>query len=144
MARDVSVVQVTPAMEDYLKGIYHLWGEAGPVTTQRLAEELVVSSPSVTNMVKRLHELGLAHHTRYQGVKLTAKGEQVALAVIRRHRLIERYLVESLGFPLDEAHGEAERLEHHVSVALQARLDAALGYPGPDPNDARLSRTHLQ
>ena len=132
VARDVSGVQVTPAMEDYLKGIYRLWSEAGPVTTQRLAEALVVASPSATNMVKRLHELGLAQHTRYQGVELTAEGERVALDVIRRHRLIERYLVESLGFPLDEAHGEAERLEHHVSAALQERLDAALGYPWSD------------
>ena len=127
-------IHVTPAMEDYLKAAYSLRDEAGPVTTQRLAEELSVSSPSVTNMIKRLHELGLVRHTRYRGVELTKKGEQVALEVVRHHRLLELYLVDILGFPWDEAHAEAECLEHHVSEKMEARIDAALGHPTRDPH----------
>lgn len=125
---------VTPAMQDYLKAIYHLRDGTGLVTTQRLAEALDISSPSVTNMVKRLHELGLARHTRYQGVELTESGQQVALEVIRHHRLLELYLVDVLGFPWDEAHAEAECLEHYVSEKMEARIAAALGDPTRDPH----------
>ncbi len=122
------------AMEDYLKAAYRLRQEGGAVTTQRLAEELGVSSPSVTNMVKRLDELGLLRHTRYQGAELTAAGERIALEVVRRHRLLERYLSEALGFPWDAAHAEADRLEHHISEEMEARMDAALGHPTHDPH----------
>ena len=125
---------VTQAMEDYLKAIYQLRDEAGQVTTQRLAEALGVSGPSVTNMVKRLHELRLLRHTRYHGVELTETGEKIALEVIRHHRLLELYLVESLGFGWDEVHAEAERLEHHVSEEMEARIDSALGFPTLDPH----------
>ena len=125
--------QVTPAMQDYLKAVYRL-RDAGPVTTQRLADELGVSGPSVTNMVKRLDELGLLRHARYHGVELTPGGERVALEVVRHHRLLEQYLVQTLGFGWDEVHAEAERLEHHLSEALEARLDAALGHPTVDPH----------
>jgi len=125
---------VTPAMQDYLKAIYHLRDGTGLVTTQRLAEALDISSPSVTNMVKRLHELGLARHTRYQGVELTESGQQVALEVIRHHRLLELYLVDVLGFPWDEAHAEAECLEHYVSKEMEERIDVALGHPTRDPH----------
>ncbi len=127
-------IHVTPAMEDYLKAAYCLRDEAGPVTTQRLAGELGVSSPSVTNMIKRLHELGLARHTPYRGVELTETGEQVALEVVRHHRLLELYMVKVLGFPWDEAHAEAEHLEHHVSEKMEARIDVALGHPTRDPH----------
>ncbi len=125
---------VTPAMQDYLKAIYHLQDGTGLVTTQHLAEALDISSPSVTNMVKRLHELGLARHTRYQGVELTESGQQVALEVIRHHRLLELYLVDVLGFPWDEAHAEAECLEHYVSEEMEERIDVALGHPTRDPH----------
>jgi len=129
-----SSIDVTPAMEDYLKAAYCLRNEAGPVTTQRLAGALGVSSPSVTNMVKRLHELGLARHTRYRGVELTETGKQVAIEVVRHHRLLELYLVKALGFPWDEAHAEAEHLEHHISEEMEARIDAVLGRPEHDPH----------
>ena len=125
---------VTQAMEDYLKAIYHLRDVAGQVTTQRLADALGVSGPSVTNMVKRLHELRLLRHTRYHGVELTETGEKIALEVIRHHRLLELYLVESLGYPWDAVHDEAERLEHHVSEEMEARMDSALGFPTLDPH----------
>lgn len=126
--------QITHAMEDYLKAIYRLRAGAGTVTTQALAEELGISGPSVTNMVKRLDDLGLASHTRYHGVNLTPAGEKVALEIIRHHRLLELYLAESLGYQWDQVHAEAERLEHHVSDELEARMDSALGHPTHDPH----------
>jgi len=133
-SRREALLQVTPAMEDYLTAAYRLREETGPVTTQRLAGALGVSCPSVSNMVKRLHELGLVRHERYHGVELTEKGEGVALEIVRQHRLLEMYLVESLGFPPDEAHAEADRLEHHVSPSLAARITVALDRPRRDRN----------
>jgi DtxR family Mn-dependent transcriptional regulator len=121
-------------MEDYLKAIYRLHEQYGQVATQRLAEELGVTGPSVTNMVKRLDELRLLRHTRYYGVELTTTGRKIALEVIRHHRLLELYLAETLGYPWDEVHAEAERLEHHVSDELEARMDSALGFPTHDPH----------
>jgi DtxR family transcriptional regulator, Mn-dependent transcriptional regulator len=126
--------RVTHAMEDYLKAIYRLGGDGDQVTMQRLSEELGLSSPSVTNMVKRLHELELVQHTRYRDVALTPAGEKVALRVIRHHRLLELYLTESLGYDWDQVHAEAERLEHHVSQELEARIASALGDPTRDPH----------
>src|SRR4051794_36593109 len=124
-------------MEDYLKAVYRLRDSVDPgeqVTTQRLADELGVTGPSVTNMVKRLAEMRLLSHTRYHGVDLTPAGEKIALEVIRHHRLLELYLAETLGYPWDEVHAEAERLEHHVSDELEARMDSALGFPTTDPH----------
>jgi len=126
--------RITQAMEDYLKGVYRLGQHGGEVTTQQLAEELGISGPSVTNMVKRLNELLLVQHTPYHGVRLTPAGERVALEVIRHHRLLELYLAETLGYPWDQVHAEAERLEHHVSEELEARIDSALGHPTRDPH----------
>jgi DtxR family transcriptional regulator, Mn-dependent transcriptional regulator len=121
-------------MEDYLKAIYRLREAGGPVTTQRLAAELGVAGPSVTHMAKRLDALRLLRHSPYHGVELTPAGERVALEVLRHHRLLELYLAEALGLPWDAVHAEAERLEHHVSEALEARIDAALGHPTRDPH----------
>jgi DtxR family Mn-dependent transcriptional regulator len=130
-------IGITPAIEDYLKAIYQLAQEepdVGPVTGQRLAARLGVAAPSVTNMVKRLSELGLVAHERYRGIALTETGQRIALEVIRHHRLLERYLVEALGYRWDEVHEEAERLEHHISEELEARMAAALGNPTVDPH----------
>ena len=121
-------------MEDYLKAAYRLKMEGKPATTQLLADELGVSGPSVTNMVKRLDEMRLMRHTRYQGVELTPAGERIALEVVRHHRLLELYLAETLGYPWDQVHDEAEKLEHHVSDELEARMDSFLGYPTRDPH----------
>ena len=123
--------------QDYLKAIYHLThGEAkertGPAA---LAEWLGFSCPSATNMVKKLAERGLVTHSPYHGVALTAMGEKVALEVLRHHRLLETYLSERLGVPWEQVHAEADRLEHALSEDLEARLDAALGYP--DDRSAR-------
>lgn len=126
--------RITHAMEDYLKAIYRLETDETSASTQRLADELGISGPSVTNMAKRLHDLGLVSHEPYQGVRLTERGRAVALEVIRHHRLLELYLTETLGFGWDEVHEEAERLEHHLSEALEARIDRLLGYPTHDPH----------
>ncbi len=128
------VRQVSHAMEDYLKAAYRLKMDGKPATTQLLADELGVSGPSVTNMVKRLDEMRLMRHTRYQGVELTPAGEKIALEVVRHHRLLELYLAETLGYPWDQVHDEAEKLEHHVSDELEARMDLYLGYPTRDPH----------
>ncbi len=135
--------RITPAIEDYLKAIYQLNAEepeAGSVTGQRIAERLGVAAPSVTNMIKRLSDLGLVDHERYRGIGLTQAGEQIALEVVRHHRLLERYLVEALGYGWDEVHDEAERLEHHISEALEARMAAVLGDPTLDPHGDPIPR----
>ncbi len=128
------IPHVSHAMEDYLKAAYRLKMDGKPATTQLLADELGVSGPSVTNMVKRLDEMRLMRHTRYQGVELTPAGERIALEVVRHHRLLELYLAETLGYPWDQVHDEAEKLEHHVSDELEARMDSFLGYPTRDPH----------
>lgn len=136
--------QVTHAMEDYLKAIYRLSEREPNVTAHQLATELSVSGASVTNMVKRLDELNLVEYSRYKGVTLTESGRKIALEVIRHHRLLELYLSESLGMPWHEVHAEAERLEHHLSEDLEARMDSALGYPTHDPHGDPIPTAELE
>ncbi len=124
----------TSAVEDYLKAIYALGVEGRPVTTSALAERMRVSAPSATGMMKRLADLGLVERAPYRGVVLTDSGRLRALEVLRHHRLLERYLADSLGMSLDQVHAEADRLEHVLSEQLEARIDAALGYPTHDPH----------
>jgi DtxR family Mn-dependent transcriptional regulator len=126
--------QVTHAMEDYLKAIYRLEEQGVPASTQHLAQDLGISGASVTNMLKRLADLNLVDYSKYRGVALTDPGRKIALEIIRHHRLLELYLSESLGMPWHEVHAEAERLEHHLSEELEARMDSALGYPTHDPH----------
>jgi DtxR family Mn-dependent transcriptional regulator len=126
--------RITPAIEDYLKAIYTLQQQNGAVTTSLLGEQRGSKPGSVTGMVKKLAEMNLVQHTPYQGVLLTAAGERIALAVIRHHRLLELYLVEALGYSWDEVHEEAERLEHHISEKLEARIADRLGHPTFDPH----------
>ncbi|NNJ08771.1 metal-dependent transcriptional regulator [Chloroflexales bacterium ZM16-3] len=126
--------RVTPAIEDYLKAIYMLQQQGGVVTTSMLGEQRGFKPGSVTGMIKKLAEMNLVRHTPYQGVQLTAGGERIALEVIRHHRLLELYLVEALGYSWDEVHEEAERLEHHISEKLEARIAAHLGNPNVDPH----------
>jgi DtxR family transcriptional regulator, Mn-dependent transcriptional regulator len=125
----------TEAIEDYAKAIYalSLRGD-GTVTTNALAERLGVTPASVSAMVKRLADRGLAEHVPYQGVALTAEGRRVALEVLRHHRLLELYLAEHLGVPWDRVHEEAEALEHVLSEDLEARIAAKLGNPTHDPH----------
>jgi DtxR family Mn-dependent transcriptional regulator len=123
------------AVEDYAKAIYALqMRDDQPVSTTALAERLSVTAASASGMVKRLGELGLATHRRYHGVLLTDAGMRVALEVIRHHRLLELYLVESLGVPWDRVHEEAEVLEHVLSDELEELIAAKLGDPTHDPH----------
>jgi DtxR family Mn-dependent transcriptional regulator len=125
------------AVEDYLKAIFKLQqAEGSPVSTTALASELERSAASVTNMVKGLAEQGLLEHEPYRGVRLTPRGEGTALAIIRRHRVIETYLIERLGYTWDGVHVEAERLEHAASDDLVERMARALGDPVEDPHGA--------
>jgi DtxR family Mn-dependent transcriptional regulator len=120
--------------EDYLKEIYKLESEQGRATTSALAERLDVSPPSVTSMLKKLAALKLVVHRPYHGVKLTPAGRKTAVEIVRHHRLLEQYLAETLGMPIDEVHAEADRLEHALSEELEARIDETLGYPTHDPH----------
>jgi len=126
--------ELSRATQDYLKAIYALDAAGVRVTTSALADRMDVSAPSATAMMKRLAELGLAERLPYRGVALTEAGRRGALEVLRHHRLLERYLVDTLGLPLDEVHAEADRLEHALSEELEARIDEALGFPTHDPH----------
>jgi DtxR family Mn-dependent transcriptional regulator len=125
---------VTRAVEDYLKAIYKLQQDGTPASTNAIADSMGLQAASVTAMLQQLSKQGLADYTRYQGVSLTDKGNEAALRVIRRHRLIELYLHRRLEVPWDRLHEEAERLEHVISPYLEERIDAALGHPQFDPH----------
>src|SRR6201996_7415880 len=123
------------SVEDYTKAIYALEDRDGrPVSTNALAERLNVTPASASGMVKRLGELGLVTHRPYHGVLLTDAGRRIALEVMRHHRLLELYLVESLGVPWDRVHQEAEVLEHVLSEELEELIAAKLGDPTHDPH----------
>jgi DtxR family Mn-dependent transcriptional regulator len=124
----------TSAIEDYAKAIYALERRDGSVTTTALAERLGVTAGSASGMVKRLDELGLVEHRPYHGVSLTEDGRRVALEVMRHHRLLELYLVKSLGVPWDRVHQEAEVLEHVLSEELEELIATKLGDPTHDPH----------
>ena len=126
----------TSTVEDYVKGIYLLQIDSptGEATVVRLAATLGVTKGSVTAMVRKLREAKLAKAERYGGISLTPKGKKLAIDMIRRHRLIEVFLVETLGFDWSEVHEEAERLEHALSSKVLDRLDAFLDYPSIDPH----------
>jgi DtxR family Mn-dependent transcriptional regulator len=123
------------SVEDYLKAIYKLENEQeGGVSTSRLAGEMGVASASVTNMVKRLSEMGLVHYESYYGSTLTDSGEKIALEIIRHHRLLELYLKEMMGYSWDEVHDEAEKLEHHISEQFEDKIAEMLDHPNFDPH----------
>jgi DtxR family Mn-dependent transcriptional regulator len=124
---------VSESAQDYLKAIWKL-ERAGEMSTSALAESLGVTPASATAMLKKLATLGLVVHERYRGATLTPAGERMALEVVRHHRLLELYLMEALGLSWDQVHEEAEKLEHHLSDELEARIDQALGFPTRDPH----------
>ena len=118
---------------DYVKAIWDLGG-VGSASTKDVSARLLVSPASVSNMFARLQEMGLVEHERYRGATLTERGRREALRLVRRHRLIETFLLEHLGYDWQEVHEEAERLEHAVSDAFTDRLAAFLGHPEHDPH----------
>ena len=133
--RSTATVSATTSVEDYAKTIYGLaeW-EGAAVTASALAKNLGVSNPSVTLMVRKMADLGLVDHQPYAPIRLTEDGRRLALAMVRRHRLIETWLVRDLGYSWDEVHDEAERLEHSVSELFVERLAEKLGHPEVDPH----------
>ena len=129
------VDEISPVAQDHLKAIWSATEWGGPPTTPTaLAARFGTSVANVTETMKRLAARGLVEYTRYRPVALTPRGEAYAVAMVRRHRLVETFLVERLGYGWDEVHDEAERLEHAVSDLLLERLDAALGHPAADPH----------
>jgi DtxR family transcriptional regulator, Mn-dependent transcriptional regulator len=135
---------LSPAVQDYLKAIGKAELAGEPVTTTRMAEALRVSAPSATEMAKKLDELELVERTPYRGVVLTEAGRKLALEALRHHRLLERYLVETLGMSIVQAHAEADRLEHALSEAVEARIDSALGFPDSDPHGDPIPDANLR
>lgn len=122
------------SVQNFLKSIYALQQEDERVSTNAMAELLNISAPSVTDMAQRLEEAGLVDYQKYRGVMLTPAGEEEALKILRRHRLIELYLVEELAYELHEVHAEAERLEHAVSDRFIEAIAERLGHPDIDPH----------
>jgi DtxR family Mn-dependent transcriptional regulator len=118
---------------DYVKAVWDLEG-MGAASTKDVATRLAISPASVTNMFARLQEMGLVEYERYRGATLTDRGREEALRLVRRHRLIETFLLEHLGYDWQEVHEEAERLEHAVSDGFTERLAEFLGHPDHDPH----------
>jgi len=130
--------KLTVSKEDYLKAIWNLSerraegkSEAG---TNDLAEMLAVSPPAVSRMLKRMEKQSLVSHTPYYGVRLTDKGREVALRIVRRHRLLELFLWKVLNYDENSVHDEAERLEHHISEQFEEKIDQLLGFPKKCPH----------
>src|ERR1700744_5564 len=135
----------SPAVEDYCKAIFTLQSRTEqPVATNALAERLAITPGSVSAMLKRLDELGLIEHVPYRGVRLTDAGRQVALEVIRHHRLLELFLAESLDMSWDRVHAEAEVLEHVISEELEQLIAEALGHPTIDPHGDPIPSAELE
>jgi len=123
------------SIEDYVKVIYSFteWQDK-PITSSQLAQRLGVANSSVSEMVRKLKDQGLVDHKPYSAITLTRDGVRLALSMVRRHRLIETYLVQQLGYSWDEVHDEAEQLEHAVSDTFIERMAAKLGNPLRDPH----------
>jgi len=140
----VTRAALSESIQDYLKSVYKLQAADGRVTIGALAKDQGVSPASASAMVKKLAALGLLEHEPYRGAHLTPAGEQVALEVIRHHRLLELYLAETLGVHVDNVHAEADRLEHVISEELEERIDRALGYPTHDPHGDPIPDANLE
>ena len=143
MSKNTGRTPLTEAQEDYLKQVLLLGSDSKgtdrlentrPVSTQSLANQMQVKPASVTGMLKKLAGLGLVEYEAYRGVRLTRAGYKVALEVLRHHRLLETYLHQALGYGWEEVHAEAEKLEHHISEAFEARIAEWLGHPAYDPH----------
>jgi len=126
---------LTPVAEDYVKAIWSAseWG-ASPATVTTLAQRFGIAPATVSITLKRLVARGLVVHEQYRPIRLTEAGRLEAVRMVRRHRLLETFLVERLGYRWDEVHDEAERLEHVVSDAFLDRIDALMHHPAEDPH----------
>lgn len=124
------------SVEDYLKVIYALSEQGRSASTNDIADALEVQPASVSGMIKRLAEIGFVEHLPYRGVRLSPRGVREALRIVRRHRILETYLSQRLGYSWDDVHAEAERLEHAASDELIDRMAAALKHPSHDPHGA--------
>ena len=133
MADSFTTQHPSSSVGDYLKAIWEI-SRSGAASTKEVANRLSVSSASVTNMFGRLQEMGLVRYERYRGASLTRRGLVEALRLVRRHRLIETFLLEHLGYSWQDVHEEAERLEHAVSDKFTERLAKLLGHPNRDPH----------
>jgi DtxR family transcriptional regulator, Mn-dependent transcriptional regulator len=140
------VEPVTKSIQDYLKHIYELTANGESATTNALASLLNVKPASVTGMVQKMasSKPAFVEYHKHQGVTLTREGRKAALEVIRHHRLIETWLVQTLGYSWDEVHTEAERLEHVISEDFEARIAAALGNPKRDPHGELIPTADLK
>lgn len=134
MSRYKERSRTSQSVEDFLKKVYTLQQNTERVSTNALADALNITAPSVTDMAQRLVEEGTIDYRKYKGIRLTEEGEQVALNMLRRHRLIELYLVQGLGYELHEVHDEAEALEHTVSDRFIEAIAAKLEHPEFDPH----------
>ncbi|KAA3648156.1 MAG: metal-dependent transcriptional regulator [Chloroflexi bacterium] len=137
--------KLTQAVEDYLKAIYELSQTEGRASTSKLAEYLEVTPASVTGMIKKLASANppLVDYQKHRGVVLTEAGMNEALETLRHHRLLELFLHDILGYPWDEVHEEAERLEHVISEKFEERIAAVLGNPKHDPHGDPIPRLDL-
>ena len=133
---------LSDVMEDYLKAIHHL-ADGERVSTSEVAECLEVSPSTVTSMLAKLEERGLADYEKYEGAVLTKEGETVALEVLRHHRLLESYLAERLDYDWADVHDEADRLEHHISEEFERRIASTLDNPEVDPHGDPIPRADL-
>lgn len=131
----MSVTELSTSTQNYLKAIWAMqeW-QPGPIAPGALANYVGVKPPTVTEAMKKMKEQNLVSSARYGGIELTKTGRKLALEVIRRHRLIETYLVVMLGYTWDEVHAEAENLEHACSDLMIERIAQKLGHPERDPH----------
>ena len=131
----------SPAADDYLKTVYaHTEWQGAPITPSQLAAKLGIAPSSVTEMVKKLAASGLVSHVPYGAVRLTDAGERRALSMVRRHRLVETWLVSEFGYGWHEVHDEAEVLEHALSDRMLDKIDDRLGHPDVDPHGDAIPR----
>lgn len=134
MTDSPAMTSPSKSVEDFLKAVYTLQKGEERVSTNSIAEALAVKAPSVTDMAQRMMENGYVDYQKYHGVLLTAEGRNIALRIIRRHRLVELYLVKELGYALREVHAEAEQLEHVISERFVEAIASKMGYPAFDPH----------
>jgi len=137
---------LTISIQDYLKHIYELTEQGESASTNALAKKMNVSAPSVTGMVQKMASAkpALVEYQKHQGVTLTKEGRRAALEVIRHHRLLEAWLMQTLGYSWDEVHEEAERLEHVISEDFEMRIAAAMGHPLRDPHGELIPTADLK